>query len=482
MTAYRPAVLVIGVLLVALGAAMLGPALVDIAFGHPDWRVFILSGGLTAFVGAVLAAASWGRADALSIQQGFLLTVGAWVALVAFAAIPFSFSELGLSYTDAFFEAMSGLTTTGSTVLSDLESAPPGVLMWRAVLQWLGGIGIIIMAIAVLPMLRIGGMQLFRLESSDTSEKILPRASQFAGAIAALYFIFTVFCYFAYWIAGMSPFEAGAHAMTTIATGGFSTSDQSFAAFSDTWADMVAVCFMIIGSLPFGLYLLLWRGRGMPFVKDPQVQFFLGAAATFIALMTAYLWLSEQHIGLDAFRLAAFNVISIMTGTGYASADYGAWGGFPIAFFFCIMFVGGCAGSTSCGLKVFRLQIALAAIRLQTRRMAHPHGLFTERYNGAPISSDVFASVFNFFFVYFACFTAIAMALSLHGLEPLTALSAAGTAIANVGPGLGEMIGPAGTFQGLDDSAKWILSFAMLLGRLELFTVLVLFAPSFWRH
>ncbi|MEM8987556.1 MAG: TrkH family potassium uptake protein [Pseudomonadota bacterium] len=481
----RPILLVIGVLLTALGLFMAAPMAADLATGSEDWRGFALSAAVTLFVGGGLAASNWGRGGALTVQQGFLLTVSSWVALVAFAALPFTLGSIKLSYTDAFFEAMSGLTTTGSTVITALDDAPKGVLLWRALLQWIGGVGVIIMAIAVFPMLQIGGMQLFRLESSDTSEKILPRANQIAGSIISLYLILSVFCFSAYWALGMTSFDAAAHAMTTIATGGFSTKNASFGHYLEDLAgpaDMVAVFFMIVGSLPFGLYLLALRGKTKPLMQDAQVRFFLILVALFTLAMTALVIETEGRSLAMALRLAFFNVVSIMTGTGYATADYGLWGPFAVAFFFCVMFVGGCAGSTSCGLKIFRLQVAIAGMRLHARRLAHPNGVFTERYNGRPLTEDVYTSVLSFFFVYFACFATLAALLSAAGLDTLTALSAAGTSIANVGPGLGEIIGPAGTFAPLSAPVKWLLSFGMLLGRLELFTVLVLFAPHFWRN
>lgn len=478
----RPILLIVGVLTCALGVFMFAPALVDLAYGGPDWRGFALSAGLVIFVGGSLAAANWGHAGALTVQQGFLLTVSIWLTLVAAAALPFVLTSQNMTYTDSFFEAMSGLTTTGATVITGLNEASPAILIWRSILQWLGGVGIVIMAIAILPMLQVGGMQLFRNESSDNSEKILPRASQIAGSITRLYLALSFLCFIAYWSVGMGGFEAAAHAMTTIATGGFSTRDESFGAFVYTGADMICTLFMILGSLPFGLYLLAVRGDVAPLWRDAQVRFFLGAALIFVGAMTVFQTVMGVNAEAGRLRDAAFNVVSIMTGTGYATTDYGAWGPFAVAFFFCVMFVGGCAGSTSCGLKIFRLQVALAALRVHMRRVSSPHGIFRRRYNGAALTDDVYRSVFSFFFVYLASFGLFAVLLSIIGLDPLTAMSSAGSAIANVGPGLGDIVGPAGTYEPLPDAAKWTLAAAMLLGRLELFTVLVLFAPSFWRR
>ncbi len=470
---------------------MLLPLLADIIQDDPtrreDWRAFAAASLLSILFGVTAAASTWGRIASIDVRQGFLITALSWVVLVFFASLPFYFGNYGLSFTDAFFEAMSGLTTTGSTVISGLDNAPHGLLLWRSILQWIGGIGIVLMAIAILPMLSIGGMQLFRMESSSTSDKVLPGASQIATAITTLYIAFTFACFLIYWGMGMNPFDAINHAMTTIATGGYSTKDLSFGHFlldPDIRGpiDLVAVAFMLIGSLPFGLYLLALRGSWSPLFTDSQAQFFLFAVTMFVVVMLLKIFSDFQYDLFTAFRLASFNVVSVMTGTGYATTDYWLWGPFAHGLFFCLMFVGGCAGSTSCGMKVFRLQVVFAALSVYGRRLVFPHGVFVSRYNGRPLTDDVFISVLSFFFVYFAVFASVAVILSMFDLDPVTALSAAGTAIANVGPGLGEIIGPSGNFQTLPDGVKWTLSIAMLLGRLEFFTILVLFAPSFWRQ
>lgn len=481
----RPVFLVMGLFTAITGGLMLIPAYADFVVGTDNWHGFAISAMVVGATGISLAASAWGRIEQLSARQGFLITTMSWVAIVAAAALPMSLGSMSLSYTDAFFEAMSGLTTTGSTVVSGLDTAPPGFLLWRSILQWIGGVGVIIMAIAVLPFLSVGGMQLFRLESSDPTEKILPGASQIAAAIMWLYLGFTSLCFLTYWWMGMTPFDAINHAMTTIATGGFSTKDASFNYFIDDPSirgpiDMVAALFMALGALPFGVFLLMVRGTLKAPLDDSQVRLFLAVAGLFIAVVTIRLLMILDADPFTAFRLATFNTISIMTGTGYASTDYGQWGPFAIGFFFCIMFVGGCAGSTSCGLKVFRLQVAFSALSLFVRRLSHPHRSTVARYNGRAISDDVFISVLSFFFLYFAVFAVVAVFLSLFGLDTVTALSAAGTAIANVGPGLGDVVGPSGNFSTLPDAVKWALSATMLLGRLELFTVLVLFTPGFW--
>jgi len=481
MMDYRPIFLVIGILLSALAIGMTVPAAVDAFAGNPDWQVFAISSGVTLFIGVAMALTSRSGGVHLSPRQAFVMTTFSWLALTVFAALPFTFSELNLSYTDAFFEAMSGITTTGSTVMTNLEMAPPGILLWRALLQWLGGIGIIVMAIAVFPMLRVGGMQLFRMESSDHSEKALPRAAQIASAIGLIYLVLTFFCASAYWFAGMSGFDSVAHAMTTIATGGFSTFDASFGHFDSAAIDMIAIVGMLVGSLPFILYLKMIQGSYGSLMRDSQVQWFLSIVVGIVLSVTIWLWFSGGLAPIQALRYASFNVISIITGTGYATSDYGLWGSFVVPVFFFIMFIGGCAGSTTCGIKIFRFQVLYAAARTQLHHLLQPHGVFIPYYNKRPISDEIIVSVLSFFFVFGLSFALLAMGLGLLGLDFLTAISSAATAISNVGPGLGPIVGPAGNFQPLPDAAKWLLSGGMLLGRLEIFTVIVLLSRSFWR-
>ena len=478
---FRPIFLVIGLLLATLAVMMLIPTAVDFFAGNPDWEVFAISSGVTLFVGVAMALTSRAGAMRLSIRQAFLMTTLSWVTLTFFASLPFVYTQLGLSFTDAFFEAMSGITTTGSTVITGLDGLTTGILLWRALLQWLGGIGIIVMAIAVLPMLKVGGMQLFRMESSDQSEKALPRAAQVASAIGVIYLVLTVACAGAYWLAGMNGFEAFAHAMTTIATGGFSTSDGSIGHFDGAWIGIIATVFMIIGALPFLLYLRTLQGNFKAMFSDSQVQWFLSTVAVVVIVAAGWLWLENGLGPVLALRLASFSIVSIITGTGYATSDFSLWGSFALPIFFFIMFIGGCAGSTTCGIKIFRFQVLYAAARTQIHHLLQPHGVFIPYYNRRPISEEVIVSVLSFFFMWFLSFTLLALALGLLGLDFLTAFSAAATSLANVGPALGPIVGPSGTFQSLSDEAKWLLSGGMLLGRLELFTVIVLFSRSFWR-
>ncbi|WP_321389395.1 TrkH family potassium uptake protein [Emcibacter sp.] len=460
---------------------MLFPALVDAYVGNPDWQVFAVTSGIVIFVGSILYATNFARHEELTVQQAFLLTVSIWVIIPTFGALPFVYSELSLSYTDAFFEAMSGLSTTGSTVITGLDGAPPGILLWRGLLQWFGGVGIIIMAVIILPLLQIGGMQLFRVGAFDTSEKVLPRAAQLGFAISILYVALTMICGVALWAAGMTPFEATCHAFTTIATGGFSTSDGSVGHFDSSLIDYIVVLFMIVGSMPFILYLKLVRGQSWILWQDSQVRWFVALLAVLVSFVTVWLWLGGQYDFSGALRFASFNVVSIVTGTGFATTDYTAWGSLAVLLFFFIMFIGGCAGSTSCGIKIFRFQVLCSMLSSQLKQVLRPSGVFIPRYNGQPITEDVAGSVISYLFLFIASFLVLAVGLSLTGLDFVTSVSGAGTAMANVGPALGPIIGPSGTFQALPDAAKWFLTFGMLLGRLELFAVMVLFIPTFWR-
>lgn len=482
MIDFRPALFVIGILLTTLSVAMLAPFAVDIVDGNPDWQVFAGAGLLTLFVGGVLVLTNRSPARRLSIRQAFILTGASWLALTTFAALPFAFSGLNMTYTDSFFEAMSGITTTGSTVITGLDEAPRGILLWRALLQWLGGIGIIVMAIAVLPMLRVGGMQLFKVEAFDAQEKILPRAGQISVWITIVYFGLTAIWWFGLWLLGMNGFDAVVHAMTTIATGGYSSSDGSIGAFGSRAIEAFIVGGMLVGSLPFLFYLRLVREGSFALFRDSQVRCFLIVATISALSVSFWLWHGNHETALDSLVVGSFNTVSLMTGTGYTSGDYQSWGAFPIVILFFLMFVGGCAGSTSCGIKIFRFQVLFSTVKAQFHRLLQPHGIFVPHYNHRPVQDDVIHSVMNFFFLFIAVFVVLALALGALGLDYMTAITGAATAICNVGPAMGPIIGPSGTFGPLPDAAKWLLSAGMLFGRLEIFTVLVLFLPSFWRN
>jgi len=481
MLDFRPIALVIGALLAMLAGLMLVPAALDLLVEGSDWRVFALSAALTAFVGVGLVLAARAPRMSFNQRQAFLLTTLSWVAISAFGALPFYVAPLGLSYAGAYFETMSGLTTTGSTVIVGLDHADPGILLWRSLLHFVGGIGIIVLAVAILPLLRVGGMQLFRLEFSEKTEKVMPRVAQAAIGIIVIYLVLAFVCGLLYWACGMSGFDALNHAMTTVATSGFSTSDRSFGKFDAPLLQAVATLFMLLGALSFVLYLRVWQSGLAPLRHDSQARVFLGAFVVAWGAVAAWLVLAEGRPALEALRLAGFNVASIVTTTGYMSEDWTEWGSFPVVLFFLLGFVGGCSGSTAGGMKMFRFQVLFQVGRAQLRHALLPSGVFPAKYNGKPITDAVAQSVLAFVTLYGFSWALTAAALGLCGLDLVTALSGAAAAIGNIGPGLGDTIGPAGSYAPLPDSAKWVLAGAMLLGRLELITILVLFTRRFWR-
>ncbi|SHJ05649.1 trk system potassium uptake protein TrkH [Ruegeria lacuscaerulensis ITI-1157] len=477
----RPVGYVIGLLVAILGATMALPMLADIVEGRGEWTVFFESGVITILIGTVLAmSCANGVGEGLTIRQTFLLTTSVWVALPLFGAIPFIFGATELRFVDAYFEAMSGLTTTGSTVISGLDDLPRGLLLWRGILQWLGGIGIIVVAMVFLPELKVGGMQIFRSEGFETMGKILPRAQEIAGQISLIYVFLTFVCGLVYAGLGMSFFDALVHALTTISTGGFSNYDASFGTFSGP-AEYAASVFMILAALPFVRYVQFVNGRTTSLWEDSQIRVFLATIAVLVVVMAVFLTSVFPHHWEQAVRESLFNITSIISGTGYASVDYMAWGSFPIMMFFMIGLIGGCAGSTACSIKVFRYQLLFASIKAQIQRIRSPHGVFIPKYDGRAISRDVLTSVMSFFMFFALSLGGLSWALALTGLDFITAVSGAATALANVGPGLGDQIGPAGNFAGLNDTAKWLLTFGMLTGRLELMAVYVLFTIRFWR-
>ncbi|MEX3315902.1 TrkH family potassium uptake protein [Sulfitobacter sp. PS-8MA] len=477
----RPVGYVVGLLVAVLGFAMIVPILVDLAEGRGQWWVFVESAVITMLSGGMIAlACANGVRQGLTIQQTFMLTTGVWLMLPLFGALPFVLGATDASMTDAVFEAMSGLTTTGSTVLTGLDALPKGLLIWRGILQWLGGIGIIVVAMVFLPELRVGGMQIFKSESFDTFGKILPRAGQIATQISVIYVWLTLACVLSYLALGMSTFDATVHALTTVSTGGFSNYDASFATFSGP-AEYVASLFMILAALPFVRYVQLINGNPVALHRDPQVRGFLVTLAVLVGVGFVLLRGVFSYDAERMLREALFNITSIISGTGYASADYMTWGPFAVALFFFIGLIGGCAGSTTCSIKIFRYQLLFASIRAQLRRIRSPHGVFTPRYDGRPVGGDVLSSVMSFFMFFIVSLGLISVALSLTGLDFVTSISGASAALANIGPGLGSIIGPAGNFGSLNDTAKWILIVAMLIGRLELLAVYVMFTAKFWR-
>ena len=472
---------IIGVLVVILGLFMLLPYLVQLIYNEVD-HSFLSSSFITIFIGVLFILTNIEKEFRLNLQQTFLFSTLAWLAVAVFGSLPFIFSTLNLSISDSFFESMSGITTTGSTVIEDLDGAPKSILLWRAIMQWLGGIGIIVMAITILPLLKVGGMQLFKMEGSDNTEKILPRTIEVATIIISTYLILTLTCALCYWIFGMEMFDSIAHSMTTIATGGFSTHNNSIGFFKNPNIEIIATIFIILGSIPFISYLKFVKGNTKIFFTDVQIRGLIYLLIFSVVTMFLYLFfISHESSILDKLRISSFNVVSILSGTGYVTDDFGLWGKFSLIFFLFLMFVGGCAGSTTCGIKIFRLQMLFIFLKNQVKKLIYPNSISIVKYNEQKISDSFINSVIIFIFSYLFLFMILSMLLSISGLDFLSAISGAATSISNVGPGLGDMIGPNGNFKDVSNVSKWILSFGMLLGRLELFAVLVLFFPSFWR-
>ncbi len=480
MTSNKTVFFIVGILLIILGTFMIVPYVIQLIYNE-DSNSFLSSSIITIFIGILITLSSFKKEKQLNLQQAFLFSTLAWVSVALFGSLPFMLSSLKLSFVDAFFESMSGITTTGSTVILDLDGSPKSILLWRAIMQWLGGIGIIVMATTVLPLLKVGGMQLFKTDSSGT-EKILPKTIEVATTIISIYLTLTFFCGFSYWSQGMNVFDSIAHSFTTLATGGFSTHNDSIGYFNSPAIELTATVFIILGSVPFIAYLKFIKGNKKIFFQDFQIRGFLYLLFISVLAMFLYLFINNsEYTILDNLRISSFNVVSILSGTGYVTDDFGLWGKFPLIFFLFLMFVGGCAGSTTCGIKVFRLQMLFIFIKNQIKKLISPNTVVILNYNNQKIEDSFINSVIIFIFSYLFLFVIISMLLSITGLDFLSAVSGSATAISNVGPGLGDMIGPNGNFGEVSNISKWILSFAMLLGRLEIFAVLVLFLPSFWR-
>jgi len=479
MSNYKTVFFTLGILQIILGIFMLIPIFVQFFFKEIDSSFFGAS-IITIIFGTLFFLSNLDHDKKLNLQQAFLLTALSWLSIAIFGSLPLIFSEVNFSFTNAFFESMSGITTTGSTIIPNLEEMPKAILLWRAILQWLGGIGIIVMAITLMPIMNVGGMQLFKISNSDSSEKILPKSKEIALRLIYIYSGLTTLCAISYKILGMNTFDSITHSMTTIATGGFSNYNESIGFFNSFPIEISAMIFIILGSLPFIAYIKFLNGNRRIFFSDIQIRTFLKIILISILILSIYLFLDKSS-ELN-FRTVLFNVISILTGTGYVNAQFDNWGGFPLIIFIGLMFIGGCAGSTTCGIKIFRFQILYSFVLNQLKKIIYPKGIFVLKYNQSPVDDKFTASIISFIYMYLVIFFAITALLSLTGLDFITSISGAATSISNVGPGLGSTIGPNGNFSSLPDISKWILSFGMILGRLELFAILVLFLPSFWRN
>ena len=472
----------IGILLVVLGFSMLVPYTIQIIYNENS-HSFVASSFVTIFIGILFILANLEKDFKLNLRQTFLFSTLAWLMVAIFGSLPFLLSPKEFTFSEAFFESMSGITTTGATIIADLDGSPKSILLWRAIMQWLGGIGIVVMAITILPLLKVGGMQLFKMEGPDSTEKILPRTFEVAAIIISTYLVLTFLCGLFYWLFGMSIFDSSSHAMTTIATGGFSTHNDSIGFFKNSNIEIIASVFIVLGSIPFISYLKFVQGNKKNFFQDAQIKGLIQIIVISVLIMFLYLlFIGYESNILDKIRISSFNVISILSGTGYVTDDFGLWGKFSLIFFLFLMFIGGCAGSTACGIKIFRLQMLLIFLKNQVKKLIYPNSIIISKYNNQKISDNFINSVIVFIFSFLFIFLIIAMLLSISGLDFLTSISGAASAISNVGPGLGDMIGPNGNYKAIPDLSKWILSIGMLLGRLELFAVLVLFFPSFWRN
>ena len=481
MSNYKTVFFTLGILQIILGISMVFPIIIQIIFDELD-SSFIGASLITIIFGTLFFLSNLDHDKKLSLQNAFLLTALSWLSIAVFSSLPFIFSNLNLSITDSFFESMSGITTTGSTIITDLNSSPKAILLWRALLQWLGGIGIIVMAITLMPIMNVGGMQLFKVSSGDASEKILPKTKEITLRLILIYLILTFLCSFFYNICGMKFFDSLTHSMTTIATGGFSNYNESIGYFNNIKIEIISMIFIILGSIPFISYIKFLSGKKNIFYTDTQIKSFIKIIFYSILILFIYLTIFNKSFSDVSLRSISFNVISILTGTGYVTQNFDNWGSFPLIYFLILMFIGGCAGSTACGIKIFRVQILYLFLKNQLKKIIYPRGIFIIKYDNNNVNEKFMASIIAFIYLYIIIFFIITAMLTLSGLDFTTSISGAATSISNVGPGLGELIGPNGNFSQLPDFSKWVLSFGMILGRLELFAILVLFLPSFWQR
>ena len=481
MSNYKTVFFTLGILQIILGISMIFPIIIQIIFGELN-SSFISASLITIIFGTLFLLSNLDQDKKLNLQHAFLLTALSWISVAIFGSLPFIFSDLNLSITDSFFESMSGITTTGSTIITDLNSTPKAILLWRAILQWLGGIGIIVMAITLMPIMNVGGMQLLKISSTDGSEKILPKTKEISIRLIIIYIALTFLCALFYKIFGMKFFDSLTHSMTTIATGGFSNYNDSIGHFNNFKIEMTSMVFIILGSIPFIAYIKYLSGTKNIFITDTQIKSFIKIIFFSILILFLYLVIFNKSFSEISLRSISFNVISILTGTGYVTQNFDSWGNFPLIYFLILMFIGGCAGSTTCGIKIFRVQILYLFIKNQLKKIIYPRGIFIIKYDNNNVNEKFMASIISFIYLYIVIFFVIAALLSLSGLDFTTSISGAATSISNVGPGLGELIGPNGNFSQLPNFSKWVLSFGMILGRLELFAILVLFLPSFWQR
>ena len=480
MSNYKTVFFTLGILQIILGIFMIIPLFIQFFYNEVD-SSFIISSIISLIFGTLFVISNLDYDKKLNLHQAFLLTSLSWITVAIFASLPFFFSDLNLTFTDSFFESMSGITTTGSTIITNLETAPKSILIWRALLQWLGGIGIIIMAITLMPIMNVGGMLLFKVFNNDSSNEILPSTKEISIKLILIYSSLTLVCGFTYQIFGMSIFDSMTHSMTTIATGGFSNYNDSIGFFNSAKIEIVAIIFILLGSIPFISYIKYIAGNKKIFFTDTQIKTFIKIILFSIIILYIFLIFKNENFSISYLRSITFNVVSILTGTGYVTKEFDEWGNFPLFYFLILMFIGGCAGSTACGIKIFRVQILFKFMLNQLKKVIYPRGVFVIKYQNSIVNDKFLASIISFIYLYIIIFFLLTGLLSLTGLDFITSISGAATSISNVGPGLGSIIGPDGNFSQLPEISKWILSFGMILGRLELFAILTLFLPSFWK-
>ncbi|MEI5679782.1 MULTISPECIES: TrkH family potassium uptake protein [unclassified Mesorhizobium] len=479
--AIRAAIHVAAVFAIYLSAAMLIPAAVDLYYGNKDWRVFAFSALFMGGLAMAVALATHGNAPPVTSRFGFLLVNLLWLTMALAGAVPFLASSLDMSITDAVFESVSGITTTGSTVINGLDHAPPGLLMWRSLLSFMGGLGVIALGLFLLPFLNIGGISYFKIESSDIEDRPFERFQTFTLSLIGIYTALVLACAISYAAAGMDGFHAVNHAMSTVATGGFSTHDTSFLRYADNPAILwTGTIFMFIGGLPFSIMILFAiRGR-FEALRDPQIRVYAGYCVVFAVAVAIYLRVTTGESFFQALTQSTFNFMSLITTAGFASQDYTLWGPFAVTCVFVATFLGGCSGSTTGGIKAYRFLILFELMANGLRRLIYPNTVIPVRYGDRSVPDDMQRAVVLFISSFLVLWAITTVLLGATGLDFITALTGSLTSLTNVGPGLGPIIGPVGNFSSLPDAAKWICSAAMLLGRLEILAVLVIFTPTFW--
>lgn len=482
MTNFRSSLFIVGNLLIFFALYMIVPILIDLYHKGTDWNVFLSISSFCFFIGFNISFVFKKKKKEINIVSALFLTFLCWIVLTLVASLPFHLGSSKLSFIDSFFESMSGITTTGATVMNDLNNTSKSILIWRSMLQWLGGIGIIVLAIAVFPILKVGGMQLFKTEFNAREDKVLPRTVTIAYGIGLVYVVLTLSCCIFLTISGMELFDAFAHSMTIIATGGFSTKDSSIGHFNSVYVELVTIFFMLISALPFLLLFQLSKGKYLELISNSQVKFFFSMIFLLIIIITLWLQKYYEVNFFQALRISAFSIVSVSTGSGFSTYDYSTWGSFTTLILLFFMLIGGCSGSSSCGLKIFRMQILIKNTHALIRKTIQPRGVFIPSYNSKAINDEVLTSVTGFFYLYVMIFGILTLILAYDGLDVLTSLSGAAAALANVGPGLTDLIGPSSNYGNLSDFSKIFLSFAMLVGRLELYPVIILLTPAFWRN